>query len=152
MATKKNLEALYDLIKDFDVATMTTINRNGLLVSRPMMTQKSRPEADLWFVTFFDSNKVNEVGNDPRVNISYYQGLDKPWVSVSGKAQIDRDPNWIYTMWEEKWRVWSPNGPNDPELAIVKIKIDCAVYWKPEEDKIITLISKARALAVGEKN
>ena len=56
----------------------TTRRLDGSLVSRPMATQKyadftgdATGAADLWFVTDIYSHKMEELGADPHVSITY---------------------------------------------------------------------------------
>lgn len=85
-ATKK-LEELYELLEGMDTAMMTTRRPDGYLVSRPMATQKHERDADLWFVTNVDSDKLDELRDDPHINLAYYDNDSREWVSVSGRRR-----------------------------------------------------------------
>jgi len=148
--TEKNLEVLYELLKGFEVALMTTVSREGLLLSRPMMAQEPIPDADLWFVTSLDTEKVRDIEVDPRLNLGYYRDSDKAWVSVSGKGRIERDSTRIKEMWKESWRIWFPEGPDDPDLVLIKVEVEHVIYWKPEAGKISVLFSLAKAYVTGQ--
>src|SRR6187551_3661585 len=82
MATER--EKLFDLIKDIKIAMLTTRRPDGRLVSRAMATQKRAPGADLWFVTSEETHKVEELEDEPNVNLSYYKDRTREWISVSG--------------------------------------------------------------------
>lgn len=49
-ANRESVEKLRELIKDIDIAMLTTIDEDGTLRSRPMGTQKAEFDGDLWFL------------------------------------------------------------------------------------------------------
>ena len=89
--TDKKIEDLYKLIAGIQVAMFTTRRADGHLVSRPMATQERSSGADLWFATDLESHKLDELENDPFVNLSYYRDGTREWVSVSGRARLVTD-------------------------------------------------------------
>lgn len=50
MIKQEEIETLRELIKDIDMAMLTTATEEGL-VSRPMKTQEVEFDGDLWFFT-----------------------------------------------------------------------------------------------------
>jgi general stress protein 26 len=44
------LERLYEMVDDIEIAMTTTRRPDGHVVSRAMATQKRAPDADLWFM------------------------------------------------------------------------------------------------------
>ena len=81
---KTELETLYSLADDIGIAMMTTRRRDGHLRSRPMANQKRADGADLWFVTTEGTAKLQELAQDPHINLAYYNDSNKEWISVSG--------------------------------------------------------------------
>jgi general stress protein 26 len=75
MATQTDRDAavrkLGEMIKEIEVAMLTTVDDDGTLRSRPMVTQKTDFDGDLWFFTRADSPKVDEVRRAEAVNLSY---------------------------------------------------------------------------------
>ncbi len=88
MPDNKRIDDLYELIDGIEIAMLTTRRADGRLVSRPMATQERQDDADLWFVTDIDTHKVDELEQDPNVNVAYYRDRTKEWVSVSGTARV----------------------------------------------------------------
>jgi general stress protein 26 len=92
-------EKLFDLIDELETAMFTTRRADGRLVSRPMATQKRAEGADLWFVTSRKTEKLDEIRNDPQVNLAYYKDRTREWVSVSGRARIVDDRATCCSRW-----------------------------------------------------
>ena len=64
------LEQLYEMIDEIEVAMLTTRRDDGHLESRPMATQKRAAGADLWFVAADGSGKLADLERDPHVNLA----------------------------------------------------------------------------------
>ncbi len=56
-----DIERLRDLIKGIKIAMMTTVGDSGTLHSRPMGTQQTESDGDLWFFTGRPSGKTHEL-------------------------------------------------------------------------------------------
>src|SRR5689334_13703787 len=78
----ESIRKLAALIRDIDVAMITTEDENGELRSRPMATQKPAFDGTLWFLTRSSSPKVNEVKTHSRVNICFSDRKERKFVSV----------------------------------------------------------------------
>lgn len=158
MSDTKRIEELYDLIEGIEIAMFTTRRPDGRLVSRPMATQDGREEADLWFVTDIETHKVDELENDPNVNVSYYRDRTKEWVSVSGTARISQDRTMIRDLYRPDWRAWfgkvdekRDGGPDDPRLALLLVTADSVVYMKQDKPMPVVLFEVARGMITGDR-
>ena len=67
------LQQLYEMIDEIEVAMMTTRREDGHLESRAMATQKRAAGADLWFVAADGTGKLADIERDPHVNLAYYK-------------------------------------------------------------------------------
>jgi general stress protein 26 len=65
------LKTLYEHVDDIEIAMLTTRRRDGHLRSRAMAAQKRAEGADLWFVTYEGSAKLDDLQFDPHVNLTY---------------------------------------------------------------------------------
>ncbi|WP_203334496.1 pyridoxamine 5'-phosphate oxidase family protein [Planococcus beigongshangi] len=122
---KEELKIVNDLIKDIEVAMFTTIMDNKP-VSRPLQTQEAEFDGELWFLTLKDTDKYQEILENPAVNVSY---AGKSYVSISGQAQFVEDL-------ERKKEYWSPvfdkllgTTYDDPNVILIKVTADSAEYW-----------------------
>src|SRR5437762_7056415 len=66
-----DVKLLNEKIKDVRIAMLTTIESDGTLRSRPMVTQDTEFDGDLWFFTQASAPKVEEVQQHQQVNLSY---------------------------------------------------------------------------------
>ena len=125
----ENIRHLAELIQDVDIAMMTTVAKDGRLVSRPLGTQDVEFDGDLWFATECDSGKVDEIAAHPNVNVSYASKGKNTYVSVAGRASIVRDRARIEALWSPAMKLFFPGGKDDPNLCLIRVEVDSAEYW-----------------------
>jgi len=158
MPTSKKIDELYDLIRGIETAMFTTRRPNGQLVSRPMATQDRIDGADLWFVTDTDTHKVDELQMDPHVNLAYFNGKTREWVSVSGVAHVSKNRNRIRQLYQEDWKAYfgdeggdRDGGPNDPRIALIMVEAESATYMKVNKPKPIVLFEVLKGKLTGSR-
>ncbi|MBX3013123.1 MAG: pyridoxamine 5'-phosphate oxidase family protein [Caldilineaceae bacterium] len=135
------IEKLGELIDDIHVAMLTTVDEDGTLRSRPMATQEVEFEGDLWFFTSVDDAKVDEVRQEQQVNVSYVEPKNERYISVSGQAQVVRDPETLKALWHQNFKAWFPDGLDDPTLALLKIRVEKAEYWESSDKVVKALVT-----------
>lgn len=133
-----------ELTADIHVAMLTTRRADGLLHSRPMGTRKIEADGALWFFTADDSGKVQEIYHDQMVNVSYASPGSQKYVSVAGKATLSHDRARIREMWTPALKAWFPDGPNDPDLALIRVDIQAIDYWEGN-GKLVSLLKFAKS-------
>jgi general stress protein 26 len=147
MATRReNIEKLNEMIKDIDIAMLTTVDEDGTLRSRPMGTQEAEFDGDLWFMTLVNTGKVSEIKHASKVNVSYAHPGKSRYVSVSGTAELVNDRAKIEAFWSPIYNAYFPDGKEDPKLRLIKIAVEKAEYWDGPSGLIPTIISFAKAL------
>lgn len=147
----EDVQKLTELIKSIEYAMLTTVMPDGTLRSRPMATQKADFDGRLWFFCDKDSAKVHEVERDRHVNVSYADPGDKRWVSVSGTAAIVRDKGKIKELWTPAMKAWFPEGPDDPNIALLQVEVQQAEYWDQPSSKMVQLIGLIKATVTGQR-
>ena len=146
-----SIEKLGEMIDGIKVAMLTTSEPDGVLRSRPMMTQQVEFDGDLWFFTSATAPKAAELQNDHNVNVSFADPGGQRYVSVSGAASLVRDPAKIRDLWHPIFKAWFPNGPDDPDLALIKVNVEQAEYWDSPSGKMVQLAGFVKSLATGQR-
>jgi len=143
---------LWDLIRDIRFAMFTTRHDSGHLHSRPVTTQNSRLDEDdnLWFFMPRLGETVTELTNDPAVNVVYADPNRDSYVSVTGTAAVVGDMAKKRKLWSKLAEAYFPEGINDPDLALVQVKIIHASYWDVKESKLVQLYHMAKAVVTGK--
>jgi len=142
------MDKLWDMIKDIKFAMLTSEDGPHLR-SRPMVASQKGFDGTLWFFTRVSSHKVAEVGRDDRVNVSYADPAKQNYVSLSGTAQLVRDPATIADHWSEALRTWFAKGKDDPEIALLKVEVQQAEYWDAPSSAMVHVYGYAKAVLTG---
>jgi general stress protein 26 len=138
---------LAELIGPNSIAMLTTLEPDGALRSRPLATLQLDREGRLWFFTSISSQKVAEIDQHRDVNLSYADPARADYVSISGTTQILRERARIRELWSTWARPWFPNGPDDPDIALLCVTVQSAEYWESPASKVQRLFGLAKALA-----
>lgn len=127
MAEERDISKVTDIINGAKIGMVTTVNEQGALVSRPLAVQDVKDDGDMWFFTGLGTSQVAHVRNDPRVNVSF--GKNTEWVSVAGNAEVVTDRQIIRDMWNQTVEAWFPDGPETPEVCLLRVDSESAEYW-----------------------
>ena len=145
-------EKLWDLIKDIKFGMLTHRHANGLMHSCPLTTQNKKLDEHsmLYFFISRKSEVASAISADANVNVSYAHPGDDSYVSVSGKAVIAEDQTKKEELWSSFAKAWFPGGVNDPDLALLEVRIHHAEYWDVNESKMVQLAKMATAAVTGK--
>jgi general stress protein 26 len=147
-----DLQKIRELIKDIDFCMLTTTDESGDLHSRPMSANGEVDDnGDIWFFTNASSHKVTEIEQLPKVNVSFADPDDQRYVSVSGTAQLVRDRAKIDELWKPEFKMWFPEGKEDPEIALLRVSLEKAEYWDSPSSTIGYVLSFASSLVTGKQ-
>lgn len=142
-------EKLGELIKDIRIAMVTTVEPDGALHTRPLASLAYENDGQLWFYTAIDSAKVTEVMNDVRASVAFADSGKDAYVAVSGTADIVSDRQRIRELWTPFAKPWFPDGPDDPNLALLRVDAERAEYWT-SAGKAAYLFGVAKAAVTGK--
>lgn len=133
-------EHLFAVLDEFDTAMLVTKEPNGELRARPMAIA-GRKGDKVYFATDHHSPKVDELEADPFVNVVCQS--KRRFASLSGRARVTRDRALVDEMWSEGWKVWFPNGKEDPELVLLEVDPDEGAYWDESGTKGLRYLFRA---------
>jgi general stress protein 26 len=71
-------------------------------------------------------------------------------VNASGTAQVVRDQAKIDELWHDGLKAWFPNGKDDPNISLLKIKMHQAEYWDRAGGRMATLFQQVKAALTGQ--
>lgn len=144
-------DKLISLIEKIEFAMLTTVDTDGVLRSRPMATQKTEIDGDLWFFTSDKTHKAEEIEKDNRVNVSYAEPRDNVYVSVSGKAEISHDKAKMEELWNPILKAWFPDGLETPGICLLKVNVEQAEYWDSPSSTLVQVAGFFKALVTGKR-
>lgn len=143
-----NLKRLWEMVGDINVCMLASWD-GSQMHSRPMYAHREEGTDEIWFYTKLDSGATAETALFDKVNLAFADAERKNWVSISGKAVIERDPAKIGSFWSPMVAAWFPQGQNDPDLAMIRIEPDSAQYWDSTTSTMKYLWEIGKAQATG---
>jgi len=142
---------LWKLIENTKFCMLTHRHRDGRLHSQPLTTQNKELDAGatLYFFVQKDGELARHVSSDPNVNVAYANVDDDDYVSISGSATFSADKSMKERLFNAIAKAWFPGGVDDPNLALLEVRIHHAEYWKAKDSKMVQLIKMATSAVTG---
>jgi general stress protein 26 len=126
MNTNDDMNHLYDVVNDFDVAMLVTHSSNAIHV-RPMAVVRLDDGVGAYLVTHINSIKIDEIIANPQAALTFQSA--RKFASVRGELAVSRDRQLIEKLWKEAWKVWFPDGKSDPSIVLLKFTAHDGEYW-----------------------
>lgn len=136
--TMSAIDRLTEVIRNVDVAMLTTVDRTGHLHSRPMMTLQKTIDNALWFFTEASSCMVDDVNGHHPVNVSYVDAKCGCYISVSGRARVVNERTKKAELWERRLAEWLPNGFEDKSVVLLRVEVQQAEFWDSSKAREIS--------------
>ena len=92
-----------------------------------------------------------EITKLPKVNVSFADPDNQHYVSISGKAQLVRDRNKIDELWRPEFKIWFPEGKDDPQVALLRVNLEKAEYWDSPSSTIGYVLNLVSSLVTGKE-
>ena len=140
------------MIKDIDLCMLTTVDESGDLHSRPMsLNGDVDDKGNLWFFTSSNSHKASEIERTPNVNVSFIDTDQQHYISISGAAELVHDKEKIKELGKPILQARFPDGADQPDVALLKVKVSKAEYWDTPSSTIAQAISFVSAILTGKQ-
>ena len=118
--------------------------------TRPMATIDVEDNGTLWFYTDIRSIKVEEVSKERKAHLVYSHPGKESYLDVWGMASVVTDRSLIKEKWSTMVKAWFPDGPEDPNLALLKIVPYRNYYWDAETGKMVQFLKIAASIVTGQ--
>jgi general stress protein 26 len=76
----------------------------------------------VYLATSRTSDKIAEITADPRVSVYYSRPLLFRGVMLCGTAEVLDNPDLKRALWSDDWRVYWPDGADNPDYVVVRLK------------------------------
>jgi general stress protein 26 len=145
LATIDDRKAIWRRIENVPVAFFTSLSEDNGLRARPLTTQCVEAESRLWFFIERFGDLANDVKANPRALVTYSVEADRFYASLTGRARVYVDPEKARELWSKLNGAWFPGGPDDPNLALLRVDVDHGETWEPTTNKLTQFLSIASA-------
>jgi general stress protein 26 len=146
----QQINRIWDIIEKVGVAMLTTRFGGGLR-ARPLEARPDRHAGIIWFLTDVRSGKDHEVAASPDIGLVFIDAGAKAYLSITGRAEILRDPVQAAGIWKNSDQVWWPGGPDDATLRVLRVEPDTAELWDGPSSLAVAAFEFAKAKVTGAK-
>src|SRR5688572_7415743 len=115
-----------------------------------MHVQEVCDQGNFWFLSPRDSDKNQEIENDPRVQLFISNPSRYEFLSVYGTASISRDREKIDKYWSEFAKAWFTEGNDDPRITVIKVTPEEGFYWDTKDGKLVSTIKILASAITGK--
>lgn len=145
-------EKVREMVKTIGICMFTTHDAAGAMHARPMapMADPTPDDDTIWFFTRSGTPKVEEVGHDGQVLLSFAATSTQDYLSLTGKALVMRDVSKQKSLWSEGARVWFPKGPESDDLALIAFHPEQAQYWDSPSSTMLYAYGYVKAVLSGQ--
>ncbi len=144
-----DIKAVARLLAKLDIGMLVTRATDGSLHGRPMSNNGDVEwDGDSWFFAEGSSRKVAEIEADDAVELGFTDTANGTWVNVEGRATIVRDDvDRKRRLWQQDLERWFSNGPEDPNVVLIKVTAQHIDAWSRDEEHILDRQGSASAAA-----
>lgn len=150
MAQQNTLDRVWDIIEKVGVCMLTTQGRGGLR-ARPLEARPDRDAGLIFFVTDVRGAKDDEIEADHDVGLVFIDEGDRAYLSISARAGVTRDTGKAKEIWKKSDNVWWPEGPDDPNVRILRVEPITAELWDGPASSAMAAFEFAKARVTGQK-
>ncbi len=143
------LKKFKKLVEDVRVCMFITNNQTEAEHTRPMSVVDIEDDGTLWFYTDIRSIKVEEVTTDRNVHLTFAHPGKESYMDVCGTGHIEIDKELIKKKWSPVVKAYFPNGIDDPNLGLLRVKPYSVYYWEAETGKMVQFMKMAVAAVTG---
>jgi general stress protein 26 len=144
------IEKVKQLVKKAGTCFFCTSIKTGRpFLTRPMAAQKTDDEGNLYFLSASDSNHNAEIELDPMVQLLFQGSSYDSFLTLYGKATINRDKSLIHELWNPMFKTWFTEGEDDPRITVIKIAATEGYYWDTKHGKLVSFVKRLVGAATG---
>ncbi len=115
----KKISIAKEIMNGAENCALITLDSEGRPRARTMDPFSPEEDLTVWFGTNPKSRKVNQIKNDPRVTLYYYDQSTVGYVMIQGTAELVNDKDAKKQYWKEQWTAFYPD--NDEHYLLIKV-------------------------------
>jgi general stress protein 26 len=116
------LEAARQVMISAHYCTMITLDEGGHPQARVMDAFAPESDMTVWFGTHRSTRKVEQLGRDPRMTLTYFDRDDPGYVTLLGRARLVDDADERTARWKEEWQAFYPGGPAGDSYVLIEFR------------------------------
>ncbi|GAA4313574.1 pyridoxamine 5'-phosphate oxidase family protein [Nibribacter koreensis] len=127
----------------------TNIKASQPITTRPMAVLKADEAGNFWFLTSDDSHKIEELQQDPFVQLMFQGSAHSDFLTVYGNTEVSKDKAMIKELWNPMLKTWFTEGIDDPRITVLKVVPTGGYYWDNKHGNAVAFAKQAIGAATG---
>ncbi|HET7409880.1 MAG TPA: pyridoxamine 5'-phosphate oxidase family protein, partial [Paracoccaceae bacterium] len=144
-------DKFWDMIEDHHACMLVTHGPGGTLHARPMHAIPDREKREILFYTQVADGKAHEIASSNEVCLTFVSHKKNDYIAVQGTAELTRDRELIEKHWNIMVKAWFPEGKDDPNIAMIRVKVRAGEYWDSSSSDISNALRMMTAAAGGRR-
>ena len=100
---------------------------------QPMTAFVAEEDGEVWFFTRAETDLARDASHGPRQAMFTIQAKDREFQAcVAGELTVEMDREKIDRWWNPMVAAWYPQGKDDPDLRLLRLKCHDARVWISE--------------------
>ncbi len=148
---KEAIDKLKNLVDEINICLFcTNLKTDDGSKCSPMTVQKVCDQGNVWFFSEKNSDKNEDIVQNKSVQLFFSHPGKNSYLVVNGDAEIIIDRKKIEELWSPLVKLWFPEGKDDPNLSIIKVKPTTAYCWDVDGNKMINFLKRAASVGIGK--
>jgi general stress protein 26 len=143
-------EKMRELLAHFPIAFMVTFTA-GAETARPIgvVGDHATFDGSLWFITDRRSRKVAELAAGASTVLIFQNDARGAYLHMRGRASVVEDRERLIELYTPVQRTWFPDGPDDPNMTLLRFDADEADYWDGHQSNTRLVAAFVRSVVTG---
>jgi general stress protein 26 len=144
-------EKVSELLKQFPIAFMVTVDDDGALTARPIGIVGGDQEFNgtLWFITDKRSRKAKAISSGASTTLLFQNDKEGAYLHLVGRASMVEDRSKLEELYTTLQRTWFPSGVDDPNITLVRFDADEANYWDSHDSYVRLAAAFVKSVVTG---
>ncbi len=119
--------------------------------ARPMAAQKADDNGSIWFLSGVNSQKNEELAQDPHVTLYFQSSAHSGFLELRGRVKVTKDKERIDELWSFVDKTWFTEGKDDPRISVIQFIPDEGHYWDTKNGGMLAGIKMLLGAVAGKR-
>ncbi len=147
---REGIEKIKELTEEANITVFCTNLSNKPFSATPMAVQAVEDDGAIYYFSGKDSERNAHLRQDPATQIIVSNNSDYEYLSLYGTSTVSQDRAKIKELWSADAKVWFQDGPEDPNLTLIRFEPTDGYYWDNKHGKLVAFAKMAASLITGK--
>lgn len=105
------------------------LNDEGFPNIRAMLKMENEGLKTIWFSTNTSSKKIQQIAEDPRSCVYFWDSLHFKGLKLFGKIEVLTDLESKRRLWRKGFEMYYPKGVDDPDYSVLRFVAHQGNYY-----------------------